>query len=195
MHQFWTAIWTAVAVKLGVSGGICNGCLRDDGVVLGIGTLLLQLAVTWYEVLWKKSNKNIIEYPPTRSNNIKKDQKRSKKHVASCCIHVTYSVPDELGSDRGIGTILEIGTVSNAQLAGLVESYFQDDQDGLTGSRIEHVWWSLVMIGDELVMIGDLTWGKADENRWSGEVLDPPQPSLRAKVFLPVFRQRQRLNN
>lgn len=52
---------------------------------------------------------------------------------------MTYSVPDELGSDRGIVAILEIGTVSNAQLPGLVESYFQD-QDGLTGSGIEDVW-------------------------------------------------------
>jgi len=157
MHQFWTAIWTAVAVKLGVSGGICNGCLRDDGVVLGIGTLLLQLAVTWYEVPWEKSNKNI--YHRISPKKIKTYQKRSKKHVASCCIHVTYSVPDELGSDRGIGAILEIGTVSNAQLAGLVESYFQDDQDGLTGSGIEHVWWSLVMIGDDW-------WSNLRQSRW-----------------------------
>lgn len=68
---------------MGVSGGICNGCLRDDGVVLGIGTLLLQLAVTWYEVPWKKPNKNIIEYPLKRSKNIRKDQRNMLHHVAS----------------------------------------------------------------------------------------------------------------
>lgn len=130
----------------------------------------------------------IIEYPLKRSKHIRKDQRNMLHHVASTwpTLYLTNweviealelssrLVPCRMLSWRGSWkvTFRTIRTASRAQ--------------GLN-TYGDHWWW--------LVMIGDLTWGKADENRWSGEVLDPPQPSLRAKVFLPVFRQRQRLNN